>query len=72
MPDKRKIAASAPKEYRLCHADGPSYLTEGVNELLSEGWRLYGYPFMEVFPPDQRDNSDQGRGSAIYCQALIR
>ena len=66
---KKKAAIS---EYQLCSSDGPHFLSEHVNELLADGWQIYGFPFMASFAPDPRDNSDQGRGGGVYCQALIR
>ena len=59
-------------EYHLCCSDGPDLLGEQVTERLSDGWQLYGLPFMAVYPPDPNDSSDKGRAGAIYCQAMTR
>jgi len=50
--------------YRICVADTPANLASAVNELLSQGWNLYGYPFVH----------DPGNGNSArktYCQAVL-
>ncbi len=44
------MAARKPKSYKLCHGAGPDDLSFQVTSALSEGWELYGEPFMAAFP----------------------
>ena len=45
-------------EYKLCAAETAAELNRQVNELLKDGWSLYGNPF--VTP------------SGVICQALTK
>ena len=53
------------KEYRICASDTPSLLASEVTELLSQGWELYGHPFVGA------QNGQQDSGPVI-CQAMTR
>jgi hypothetical protein len=50
-------------EYKMCTAETAEDLNRQVNQLLADGWALYGNPF--VAPP--------GNGAKpILCQALTK
>ncbi len=53
------------KEYKICASDSPSTLASEVTELLSQGWELYGPPFVG------RQNGHTESGPAI-CQAMVK
>ena len=53
------------KEYRICASDTPTLLASEVTELLSQGWELYGPPFVGA------QNGHQDSGSVI-CQAMVK
>jgi len=55
-----------PKRYKLCHGAGPDDLSFRVSAALSEGWELYGEPFMAAFP-----SAEDNGTAAVYCQAVI-
>jgi hypothetical protein len=45
-------------EYKLCAAETADVLNSQVNELLRDGWALYGNPFVTV--------------NGLLCQALTK
>jgi hypothetical protein len=50
------------QEYRICVSETSERLASEVNEHLSQGWELYGHPFVL---------GSNGAGSS-YCQAVVR
>ncbi len=52
------------KQFRICASDTPSALASEVTELLSQGWELYGHPFVGA------QNGHPGSGPPI-CQAMV-
>jgi hypothetical protein len=72
MAVKKTTTGVGPREYKLCCAHGPGYLSDEVTGLLSDGWQLYAQPFMVVYPDNPNDSTDQGRAGAMYCQAVTR
>src|SRR5579862_3245974 len=58
------------KEYKICACDTPSLLASEVTELLSQGWELYGHPFVGAENGHQ-DSPDVESRPAI-CQAMVR
>jgi len=53
------------KEYRICASDTPSLLASEVTELLSQGWELYGHPFVGA----QNGYPDS---APVICQAMVK
>ena len=48
-------------EYKLCTAEKAEDLNKQVNQLLTEGWALYGGPFVSTSGNTQ-----------MFCQALTK
>ena len=54
-------------EYKLCTAETAAELNREVNELLNEGWALYGNPF-----PSSLKNGSSDTTRNVVCQALTK
>jgi len=50
-------------EYKLCAAETAEDLNREVNKLLSEGWALYGNPFVSPFGTETK---------SLLCQAVTK
>ena|ERR1017187_1336929 len=66
-PEQGSVKA---REYRLCESDNGASLSEGVTELLSQGWELYGQPFIDSL--NYEDEFQQPKVGRAIFQALIK
>lgn len=57
------------QDYQICVCDTPALLAEQVKELLSQGWELHGYPFVDL---QFHTGNGQGPSGNLFCQALVR
>jgi hypothetical protein len=57
-------------EYRLCAAATAAELNEEVNELLRDGWALYGNPFFSLLKNTPMPAAEAQAG--MLCQALTK
>jgi len=57
----REVRLPVSIEYKLCTADKAEDLNKEVNQLLADGWALYGIPFVT--------NSGNVQ---VFCQALTK
>jgi hypothetical protein len=55
-------------EYKLCAAETAAELNRQVNELLNDGWALYGNPF----PSSLKNSSASDARMDVVCQALTK
>ena len=55
------------KEYRICVSNSPGDLARDVTGLLSEGWELYGHPFVDAL-----SGNGNGHAASQFCQAMVR
>ena len=58
-------------EYTIVDASSPQDLADDVEELLGEGWQLYGYPYAATYPPPNGSSSYQA-GRIWHYQAMIK
>ena len=56
-------------EYKLCAAETASELNKQVNELMGDGWALYGNPFFSTLKDSSRN---EGISAGVLCQALTK
>jgi len=57
-------------EYKLCAAGTAAELNEEVNELLRDGWALYGNPFFSSLKYTSTNTAETPAG--MLCQALTK
>jgi hypothetical protein len=55
-------------EYKLCTAETAAELNRQVNELLNDGWALYGNPF----PSSLKNASSSDTPTGVVCQAMTK
>lgn len=73
MPDIHltdQAQARAGKEYRICVSDTPAGLAGQVTDLLSQGWELYGHPF--VNSPNYGNGNGNKTDTNCFCQAMVK
>ena len=56
-------------EYKLCAAATAADLNKEVNELMRDGWALYGNPFFSTLKDSSRND---GTSAGVLCQALTK
>ncbi len=57
-------------EYKLCAAGTAAELNDQVNELLRDGWALYGNPFFSSLKNNSTHAVETPEG--MICQALTK
>jgi hypothetical protein len=59
-------------EYKICVSETPALLEHQVNDLLSRGWELHGYPFVDLRFQGNGNGSGRQLSGNVFCQAVVR